>query len=155
MGFCNFYRPFINRFGRTAKPLYDRTKKDVTWEWGNKEQTGFDELRQKLCSTTVLTYFKAGRPLLVETDTSQYVCSGILSQQDEDGKWKPIAYRSKTMKPAECNYDVHDKKLLAIVQALKEWRRYLKGCGQHFRVLTDHQNLIRFMTTKELTGCQI
>jgi len=59
------------------------------------------------------------------------------------------------MKPAECNYNVHDKELLAIVQALKEWRRYLKGSGQHFRVLTDHQNLIRFTTTKELTGRQI
>jgi len=155
MGFCNFYRRFINGFSRTAKPLYDRTKKDVVWEWGNKEQTVFDELRQKLCSTPVWTYFKAGRPLLVQTDASQYVCSGILSEQDEDGKWKPIAYRSKIMKPAECNYDVHDKELLATVQALKDWRRYLKGSGQHFRVLTDHQNLIRFTTTKELTGWQI
>jgi len=123
MGFCNFYRHFINRFSRTVKPLYDRTKKDVPWEWGDKEQAAFDKLRQKLCSTPVLTYFKAGRPLLVETDASQYVCSGILSQQDGDGKGKPIAYRSKAMKPAECNYDVHDKELLAIVQALKEWRR--------------------------------
>jgi len=155
MGFCNFYRRFINGFSRTVKPLYDRTKKDVIWEWESKEQTAFDELRQKLCSTPVLTYFKAGRPLLVETDASQYVCSGILSQQDEDGKWRPIAYRSKTIKPAECNYDVHDKELLAIVQALKEWRGYLKGRGPHFRVLTDYQNLIRFTTTKELTGRQI
>jgi len=155
MGFCNFYRGFINGFSRTAKPLYDRAKKDVVWEWGNKEQTAFDELRQKLCSTPVLTYFKAGRPLLVETNASQYVCLGILSQQDGDGKWKPIAYRSKTMKPAECNYDVHDKELLAIVQALKEWRRYLKRSGQHFRVWTDYQNLIRFTTTKQLTGRQI
>jgi len=122
MGFCNFYRRFIEGFSRTAKPLYDRTKKDVKWEWGDKEQTAFHELRQKLCSTPVLTYFKPGRPLLVETDASKYVCSGILSQHDADGKWRPIAYRSKTMAPAECNYDVHDKELLAIVRALKEWR---------------------------------
>jgi len=155
MGFCNFYRRFIEGFSRTAKPLYDRTKKDVKWEWGDKEQAAFDELRQKLCSTPVLTYFKPGRPLLVETDASKYVCSGILSQHDEDGKWRPIAYRSKTMAPAECNYDVHDKELLAIVQALKEWRRYLRGSGQHFKVLTDHKNLIRFTTTKELTDRQI
>jgi len=155
MGFCNFYRRFIEAFSRTAKPLYDRTKKDVKWEWGEKEQAAFDELRRKLCSTPVLTYFKPGRPLLVETDASQYLCSGILSQQDENGKWKPIAYRSKKMKPAECNYDVHDKDLLAIVQALKELRQYLKGSGQHFRVLTDYQNLIRFTTTKEVTGRQI
>jgi len=59
------------------------------------------------------------------------------------------------MKPAEYNYDVYDKELLAIVPALKESRRYLKGSRQHFRVLTDHQNVIRFTTTKELTGRQI
>ena len=155
MGFCNFYRRFIDGFSRTAKLLYDRTKKDVTWEWGDKEQFAFDELRQKLYSTPVLTYFIAGRQLLVEKDASKYVCWGILSQQEEDWKWKPIAYRAKTMKLAECNYDVHDNELLAIVQALKEWRRYLKGSGQHFWVLTDHKNLIRFTTTKELTERQI
>jgi len=44
MGFCNFYRRFIEGFSRTAKPLYDRTKKDVKWEWGDKEQAAFDEL---------------------------------------------------------------------------------------------------------------
>jgi len=124
MGFCNFYRWFIEGVSRTAKPLYDRTKKDVKWEWGDKEQAAFNKLRQKLCSTPVLTYFKPGNPLLVETDASKYVCSDILSQHDEDGKWRPIAYRSKTMASAECNYDVHDKELLAIVQARKEWRRY-------------------------------
>jgi len=155
MGFCNFYRRFIEGFSRRAKPLYDRTKKDVKWEWGDKEQAACDELRQKLCSTPVLTYFKPGRPLLVKTDASKYVCSGIFSQHDEDGKWRPIVYRSKTMAPAECNYDVHYNELLAIVQALKEWRRYLRGSGQHFKVLTDYKNLIRFTTTKELTDRQI
>ena len=59
------------------------------------------------------------------------------------------------MAPAEFNFNVHDKELLAIVQALKEWRRYLTGSGQHFRVLSDHKNLIRFTTTKELTVQQI
>jgi len=59
------------------------------------------------------------------------------------------------MTVAECNYDLHDKDLLAIVQALKEWRPYLRGSWQHFRVLTDHKNPIRFTTTKELTDRQI
>jgi len=103
----------------------------------------------------VLTYFKPGRPLLAETEASKYVCSGIISQHDEDGKWRPIAYRSKTMARAKCNYDVHEKELLAIFQALQAWRRYLRGSGQHFRVLTDHRHLIRFTTTKQLTERQI
>ena len=64
---------------------------------------------------------------MIETDASKYVCSGIFSQQEEDGIWKPMAYQSKTMTLAECNYDVHDKELLAIVQALREWKRYVRG----------------------------
>ena len=130
MGFCNFYRRFIEEFSRTAKPLYDRTKKGIKWEWGDKEQAAFDELRKKLCTTPVLTHFKPGRPLMIETDASKYACSGIISQQEEDGRWKPIAYRSKTITFAECNYDMHDTELLAIVQALKEWKRYIRGSRQ-------------------------
>jgi len=80
---------------------------------------------------------------------------GILSQHDKDGKWRLIAYRSKTMKPAECNYDVHDKALLVIVQVLEEWRRYLRGSGQHFKVLTDYKKLIMFTTGKEMTDQRI
>jgi len=155
MGSVNFYRRFIEGFSRTAKPLFDRTREDIKWEWGHKEQAAFDELQQKLCSTPVLTYFKPGRPLLDETDASKYVSSGLLSQHDEDGKWRPIAYWLKTRAPAKCNYDVHDKELLAIVRARREWRRYLRGSGQHANVFTDHQNLIRFTTTKELTDLQI
>ena len=120
MGFCNFYWRFIEEFSRTAKPLYDRMKKGISWEWGQKEQNAFNKLRRKLCSTPVLTYCEPGRKLMIKTDASKYICSGRLAQQGEDGTWKLIAYRSKTMEPAECNYDVHDNELLAIVQALKE-----------------------------------
>jgi len=54
------------------------------------------------------------------------------------------------MSDAECNYDIHDKELLAIVQAFHEWKRYTRGNTKPIRVLTDHKNLVTFMTTKEL-----
>jgi len=60
-----------------------------------------------------------------------------------------VAYRSKTMSDTKCNYDIHDKELLAIVQAFHEWKRYTRGNPKPIRVLTDHQNLVTFMTTKE------
>jgi len=153
LGFCNFYRRFIEGFSRTARPLYARTKKECVGngEWGNKEQKAFDELRTKLTTAPVLVYFNPLAPTKIETDASKYVCSGILSQQCKDGKWRPVAYRSKTMSSAECNYDIHDKELLAIVQAFHEWKRYTRGSPKQIRVLTDHKNLVTFMTTKELS----
>ena len=65
-----------------------------------------------------------------------------------------MAYRSKTMQDAECNYDVHDKELLAIIQALTEWKRYPRGSQKPVLVPTDHKNLITFMKTKELSQRQ-
>jgi len=102
----------------------------------------------------VLVYFDPLAPNKIETDASKYVSSGILSQQCQDGKWRPVAYRSKTMSDAECNYDIHDKELLAIVQAFHEWKRYKRGNPKPLRVVTDHNNLVKFMTTKELNERQ-
>ena len=155
MGFCNFYRRFIEGFSKIGKPLYNVTKKNQKWNWTDKEQQVFDKLRTRLTSAPVLVHYDPTRRIMIETDALKYVSAGILSQECEDGKWRPVAYRSKTMKPAECNYDVHDKELLAIVQALKEWRRYVAGSQHKIRILTDHKNLVPFMTTKELNERQI
>ena len=59
---------------------------------------------------------------MIETDASDGVIAGILSQQHLDGEYYPVAYFSKTMAPAECNYEIHDKEILAIVRSLKNWR---------------------------------
>ena len=101
-----------------------------------------------------MVHFNPKAPTKIETDASKYVCSGILSQQCEDGKWSPVAYLSKTMQDAECNYDIYDKELLAIVQALKEWKRYTRGSPRPVQVFTDHKNLVTFMSTKELSNRQ-
>jgi len=54
------------------------------------------------------------------------------------------------MSDAECHYNIHNKELLAIVQAFHEWKRYTRGSPKPIRVLTHHKNLVTFMTTKEL-----
>jgi len=58
------------------------------------------------------------------------------------------------MSDAECNYDIHDKELLPIVQAFHEWTGYTRGNPKPIRVLTEHKNLFTFMTTKELNQRQ-
>ena len=58
------------------------------------------------------------------------------------------------MQDAECNYDIHDKKLLAVVQALKEWKRYMRGSPRLVQVFTNHKNLVTFMSTKDLSERQ-
>ncbi|KAI0996391.1 hypothetical protein K3495_g11789 [Podosphaera aphanis] len=91
---------------------------------------------------------------VLEADCSGYVIGGCLSQKDEKGYLRPVAYFSKKLSPAEANYDIHDKELLAIVRCMEEWRGMLIGLDKPFVVLSDHQNLKPFMTTMRLNERQ-
>jgi hypothetical protein len=79
--------------------------------------------------------------------------AGVLSQK-HDNDWLPVAFFSKTMNPAECNYQIHDKEMLAIVRSLEEWRPELQRKRDRFEIYTDHKSLEYFMTTKQLTARQ-
>jgi hypothetical protein len=54
------------------------------------------------------------------------MCAGVLSQYNNKGVLHPVAFYSKKMTPAECNYKIYDKELLAIVYCLKEWSAELE-----------------------------
>ena len=77
----------------------------------------FEELKEKITSQLVLSLSQREGKFKVETDTSGHTIGGVLSQE-QDGKWKPIAFLSRMMQPAEQNYKIYDKELLAIVEAL-------------------------------------
>ena len=77
----------------------------------------FEELKKKITSQPVLSLPKREGKFRVEMDTSEHAIGGVLSQE-QDGKWKPIAFLSRTIQPVERNYEIYDKKLLAIVEAL-------------------------------------
>ncbi len=91
---------------------------------------------------------------MLETDISDRVLAGVLSQEDENREWHPVSFFSKTMVPAKLNYKVHNKEMLAIVHSLSHWRAELQGSPQRLRILTDHWSLEYFMTTKQLTSRQ-
>jgi hypothetical protein len=96
------------------------------------------------------------KPFVLETDCSDYALAGVLSQAFYDDATaqhvlKPVGYHSRTLNVPERNYEIYDKELLAIVECLKYWRVYLHSNNQPIRILSDHQNLEYFITTKQLT----
>ena len=66
----------------------------------------------------------------------------------------PVAYLSKEFNPAEINYDIHDKEMLAIVRSFHAWETLLKSFQKQITVWTDHKNLEYFNSTKSLTRRQ-
>jgi len=154
LGFCNFYRRFIRDYGRIAKPLTALTRANVPFSFNADCRAAFQELKDRMTSAPLLQHYNSSLQSMIETDASDGVVAGILSQQHTDGQWYPVAFFSKTMSPAECNYEIHDKEMLAIVKSLHEWRPELERTQRRLRIYTDHKALEYFMTTKHLTGRQ-
>ena len=97
----------------------------------------------------ILKHFDTRLETILETDASDYVVSGILSQKHlENDKivLHPVVYLSEKMSPAECNYGIGDKELLAIVASLEKWHIYLHVLPKPFTIYTDHHNLQTFST---------
>jgi hypothetical protein len=154
LGFCNFYRRFIPDYGKIAKPLVQLTKMGIAFQFDRKCWDAFEELKARLTSAPVLRHYDPERESMIETNASDGVIAGVLSQLHQDGEWYPVAYYSKTMAPAECNYEIHDKEMLAVVKSLDQWRPELQGTASRIKVYTDHKALEYFMTTKQLTARQ-
>ena len=125
-------------------------------------------LRLAFIKALIFQYFDLESHIRIETDASGYAIGGVLSQLNLDseappndsnksdfGQWHLVAYFFRKMIPVETWYKTHNAKLLAIVEAFKTWRHYLEGCKHKVLVLTNHNNLRRFMDTKSLSFCHI
>ena len=155
LGFANFYRRFIARFSDIVLPLTRLMRKDTPFAWSTPQNDAFEYLKLAFTKAPILTHFDPNNPIVVETDASDYAVAAIISQiSPNDGDIHPIAFYSRSMNPAELNYEIYDKELLAIFEAFKQWRNYLEGATHVVLVLSDHKNLEYFATTKQLTRRQ-
>jgi hypothetical protein len=109
-----------------------------------------NNLKRAFTTAPVLTHFDPDRKILVETNASNYVSAGVLSQKDDAGILHPVAFFSKKHSPAKCNYEIYDKKLMAIIRCFEKWRAELEESSHSIEMLSDHKNLKYFMTTKLL-----
>ena len=89
---------------------------------------------------------------MLETDALDRVVAAVLSQLHPDGEWYPVGYFSKTMAPAELNYLIYNKEMLAIVHTLGQWRAELSGTSTAIKVLTDYCSLEYFISLKILNS---
>ena len=157
IGFANFYRRFIKGFSTIARPLTNMLKNVAPWPESLPEEckVAFEELKKAFTSAPILAYFDPKKKTVLETDASNWASGGVLSQYAEDGTLRPVAYFSAKHTPQECNYEIYDKELLAIIKTLEAWRPELEGTEEEFEVITDHKNLQHFMTTKLLSQRQV
>jgi len=123
LGFANFYQRFILNYSRVARPLTELTKKESRkeWAWNQEAETAFRKLKHRFTTAPILAHFEPKKPVIIEMDTSDFALGAVLSQQSEEGRLHPVAFHSRKFQPTEINNEIHDKELLAIVDAFKHW----------------------------------
>jgi len=151
LGFANFYRYFIFNYSDIVIPLTCLTRKNTPWNFDDDCRIAFNTLKQAFTSAPILTHWVLDAQLVMETDASDYALAAILSIMTKNNEIHPVAFHSRTFSAPKLNYDVHDKKLLAIFKVFKIWRHYLEKSALPINIVTDHKNLEYFSTTKILT----
>src|SRR6266702_4186946 len=149
LGFCNYYRRFINRWLNKIELFMRITKKDELWRWDDNKKRLFKEVKEKFIEEPILKIYQPRLPIKVKIDALDFVL-GVCLLQKYNGIWYLVVYYSRKIILLELNYDIYDKELLGIIAVLKEWRAFLQGTLELFTVKTDYKNLTGFLTTKEL-----
>jgi hypothetical protein len=152
LGFCNFYRRFIRDYSYIAAPLTQLTRTNHKFVFDKAYTQAFETLCNRLVSAPLLAHYDANSQCLLETDASDTVVAAVFSQRGLDGEWHPVGYFSKTMAPAETNYPIYNKEMLAVVKALQHWRAELEGTADAVKVITNHKALEYFMSSKLLSA---
>ena len=153
---ASYYRKFVYNFAKVASPLHALTGKSdasdrnigKTLRWSEEADDALTSLKQALCSAPILTYQRFDREFVVEVDASLKGLGACLSQLDEDGKLRPVAFASRGLRGAELNYLGYSSfklELLALKWAVSEkFREYT--LGTNCIVYTDHNPLAHLKT---------
>ena len=121
VGLASYYRRFICNFSKVANPLFALTK-GVAYEWTKQCQDVFESLKDLLTTSPILAFPNFSKGFLLATDASGIGLGAVLSQVQEDGSIRPIAYVSHTLQKHECNYGATELEVLGVVWTVKYFR---------------------------------
>ena len=149
LGLAGFYRSFIRDFASIATPLTDLLREDTPFVWTTEQETAFQELKHKLSSPPVLAFPNFSEPFYLATDASALGVGACLMQL-EGTCYRPIAYYSRKLRPAEKNYSVTDQESLAVIEALKHFRYIIYG--YKVTIFTDHSAVVEILKNPHSSG---
>lgn len=139
LGLLTYYAKFVPNLANRLKPLHELLNKSKKWEWTKPCEESFNEVKTALAQSEALTHFNPALPVQLACDASPYGVGAVVSHIMPSGEEKPIAFASRTLSKAECNYAQIEREALAIVFGVKKFHQFL--FGRRFTLLTDHRPL--------------
>ncbi|GMF16143.1 unnamed protein product [Phytophthora fragariaefolia] len=150
LGLANYLHKYTKDYASLIQPMSSLLKKDVAWDRRPEHQDAFEAVKKSLASAPFLMLPDTSRPFHVVCDASDFAIGCALMQFHDEGRARVVSYQSRQMKPAERNYPVHDKELLAMRNALIKFSVYQLG-EQTLAVYTDHASLRTGMKSPHLS----
>ena len=136
LGMATYCAKFIPNFSHVSEPLRELCKKGQPFQWLERHQQAFDQIKTLLISAQVMACFDPSKQTELITDASPVGLSAILRQKTADAvSGRVVAYVSRTLSAVERRYSQTEKEALAIVWAVEKLHLYL--VGSHFKLITD------------------
>ncbi len=135
LGMVNFYRDMWRRRSHLLAPLTGLVSPKAKWEWGEKQQSAFEEVKKTISQETLLNFPDFNKEFHIYTDASDYQLGAVIMQDN-----KPLAFYSRKLTPTQKRYTTGEQELLSIVETVKELRNIL--LGQQLIIHTDHKNIL-------------
>jgi len=122
LGMTNYQRKFVEGYSKVTSSLTYLLKKDKRWNWTDKCQKAFDDLKKRMVTALILKLPDFESLFKIHIDALDFGIGGVLMQ---DGH--PVVYKSQKFQDRERRYSVHEKETTAIIHCLHVWRHYLIG----------------------------
>ena len=140
VGMFNFYHRFVPNAAHIMRPIYDALAgKPMTLKWSDELDEAFTTAKEALAQATMLVHPHADKPTALTVDASGTAVGAVLEQNSDGSDWKPVAFFSRKLRPAEQNYSAFDRELLAAYLAIRHFRYFPEG--RSFTLFTDHKPL--------------
>ena len=145
LGFMGFYQNMIPRYAEWTSSMTDLLQKNKKIEWGPDQESGLAKLKKHFATNKPLAMHDPEKQTELQTDVSDRTIKAMVFQQG-----KPLDYYSKKLTPAETNYTTGDKKMFAVVVALKHWRHLTQRAKHKVFVHTNHKRLMPFFKNETI-----
>ncbi len=120
----NYYWKFVFNYARIVKSFMCLTCKNERWHWDKEQKNAFCTLKKSLNETAHLWILNQACKKILKINALNFAVKACLYQIKDEQK-KFIVYWSRKLSELKKRYEIHNKKLLAIVKALQDWRSYL------------------------------
>ena len=132
MGLVQYSAEFMPDVASVAKPIQELTRKGVVFQWGEEQQTAFEELKHLIIQAETLAYFKVACRTRIIADASPVGLGAVLTQQ-QGGMWRVVSYALRSLTDVERCYSQTEKEALALVWACEWFNMYVSGKALSWR----------------------